>query len=77
MIRNIRLNTKTKQIIQSVYPTMSSLQQSIADYFLENTELLRYSMSLNQPYQDLHKSVTLKVIVSSFMNTAATFKTAK
>ena len=43
MIRNIRLNTKTKQIIQSVYPTMSSLQQSIADYFLENTELLDFS----------------------------------
>ena len=43
MIRNIRLNTKTKQIIQSVYPTMSSLQQSIADYFLETTELLDFS----------------------------------
>ena len=43
MIRNIRLNTKTQQIIQSVYPTMSSLQQSIANYFLENTELLDFS----------------------------------
>ena len=43
MIRNIRLNTKSKQIIQSVYPTMSSLQQSIADYFLETTELLDFS----------------------------------
>ena len=43
MIRNIRLNTKTKQIIQSVYPTMSSLQRSSADYFLEETELLDFS----------------------------------
>ena len=43
MIRNLRINTKTKQIIQDIYPSLSSLQQSIADFFLENTEMMDFS----------------------------------